>query len=147
MAGQYDLDVHFGSALHYSIEVIHLEPEQHTTPVGSVGAIADGAVMMFDVKAVQLQDEPAILYQLLILPAAVSPAAVQQALIPPAAGFDIRDTDERLGAHGFNLTDLLLWRPDITKLQKQQGKVPLVSGALRHPRICPAELPRVRSRT
>jgi hypothetical protein len=134
MAGQYDLDVHFGSALHYSIEVIHLEPEQHTTPVGSVGAIADGAVMMFDVKAVQLQDEPAILYQLLILPAAVSPAAVQQALIPAAAGFD-------------NLTELLLWRPDITKLQKQQGKVPLVSGALRHPRICPAELPRVRSRT
>jgi hypothetical protein len=54
---------------------------------------------MFDLKAVQLQDEPAILYQLLIVPAAVSPAAVQQTLIPPATRFDIRDTDERLGAH------------------------------------------------
>jgi hypothetical protein len=55
---------------------------------------------MFDCKTVQLEDELAILHQLLILPAAVSPAAAQQALIPPAAGFDIRDTDERLGAHG-----------------------------------------------
>jgi hypothetical protein len=49
---------------------------------------------------VQLKNEPAILHQLLILAAAVSPAAAQQALIPPAAGFDIRDTNERLGAHG-----------------------------------------------
>jgi hypothetical protein len=56
--------------------------------------------MMFDVKAVQLQDELAILHQLLIVAAAVRAAAVEQALIPPAAGCDIRDTDERLGAHG-----------------------------------------------
>ena len=89
MAGQHDLDAHFGGALHYRVEVLHLEPEQHTIAVGSVGAIADGAVMMFDFKAVQLQDERAILHQLLILLAAVSPAAAQQALIPPAAGFDI----------------------------------------------------------
>jgi hypothetical protein len=37
----------------------------------------------------------------------VSSAAAQQMLIPPAAGFDIRDTDERLGAHGFTLAELL----------------------------------------
>jgi hypothetical protein len=55
---------------------------------------------MFDVKAVQLQDELAILDQLLIVPAAVSPAAAQQALIPPAAGCNIRYTEERLGTHG-----------------------------------------------
>ena len=100
MAGQHNLDAHFGSALHYCVEVIHLEPEQHTITVGSAGAIADGAVMMFDFKAVQLQDQPAILHELLIVPAAVSPAAAQQALIPPAAGCNIRNTDERLGAHG-----------------------------------------------
>ena len=100
MTGQHDLCAHFGSALHCRVEVIHLEPEQHTISVGSVGAIAEGAVMMLDLKAVQLQDELAILHHLLILPAAVSSAAVQQALIPPAAGFNIRDADERLGAHG-----------------------------------------------
>jgi hypothetical protein len=86
MAGQHDLDAHFGSALHDRVEVVHLEPEQHTIAVGSVGAIADGAVMMFDVKAVQLQDEPAISHELFIVPAAVSSAAPQQALVPPAAG-------------------------------------------------------------
>ncbi|HXJ04658.1 MAG TPA: hypothetical protein VNH65_06150 [Candidatus Acidoferrum sp.] len=100
IAGQQDLDAHFGGPLHDRVEVIHLEPEQHTIPVGSAGAIADEAVMMFDVKAVQLQDEPAILHPLLIVPAAMSFAAAQQALVPPAAGFEIRYTDERLGAHG-----------------------------------------------
>lgn len=100
MAGKHDLDTHFGRALHYGVEVLHLEPEQHTIAIGFVGAIADGAVMVLDFKVVQLQDEAAILHQLLILPAAVSPAAAQQALIPLAAGFDVGDTDERLGAHG-----------------------------------------------
>ena len=74
MTGQDYFDVHSGNALHYRVEVIHLEPEQHTITVGSVGAIADGAVMMFDFKAVQLQNELAILHHLLILPAAVRAA-------------------------------------------------------------------------
>jgi hypothetical protein len=100
MAGQYELDAHFSGALHECVEVIHLEPEQDTVTVGFAGWIADGAVMMFDVKAVQLQDELAILHELLIVAAAVSSATVQQALIPLAAGCNIRDTDEWLGAHG-----------------------------------------------
>ncbi len=37
--------------------------------------------------------------------AAVSPAATKQALIPRAAGFDIRNADERLGTHGSTLTE------------------------------------------
>jgi hypothetical protein len=101
VAGQHDLDVHFGSALHYRVEVIHLKPEQDTIPVRFIGTIADGAVIMFNFKAVQLQDEPAIFCQLFILPAAMTTAAAEQALIPPAAGFDFRDADERLGAHRF----------------------------------------------
>ncbi len=102
MAGLHDLDLHFDSALHHRVEVIHFEPEQHTIAVGSVGTIANAAVVMFDFKAVQLQNERSILYQLLILPAPVGTSATQQALIPPAAGFDIRDTNERLRAHGFH---------------------------------------------
>jgi len=112
MAGQHHLNPHFDGALHYCIEVLHLEPEQHTIAVGSVGAIANGPVMVLDFKAVQLQDDLAILYQLLILPAAVRPAAAEQALIPPAAGFDIRDTNERLGVHGPSLTEPLLGRSE-----------------------------------
>ena len=52
MAGQHHLDAHVGRPLHDRVKVIHLEPEQHTIAVGSVGAIADRAVMMFDFKAV-----------------------------------------------------------------------------------------------
>ncbi len=99
MAGQYDLGAHFSSTFHYRVEVINLEPEQHTITVGSISAIADEAMIVLDFKTVQLQDERAILHQLLILPAAVSAAAAQQPLIPPATGFDIRDTDEGLRTH------------------------------------------------
>ena len=95
MAGQHDLHAHLGRPLHGGVEVIHLKPKQHAIAVGPVGAIADRAVMMLHVKAVQLQDERAILHQLLIVPAAVSPSAAKQALIPRATGFDVRDADKR----------------------------------------------------
>ena len=42
MAGQHDLDAHFGSALHDRVEVIHLEPEQHAIAVGFVGGLPMG---------------------------------------------------------------------------------------------------------
>jgi hypothetical protein len=100
MPRQHHRSTHLRGALHDSVEVFYFEPEQHTIPIRGISAIADRTVMMFDVKAVQLQDELAIPDQLLIVPAAVRPAAAQQALIPPAAGFNIRDTDERLGSHG-----------------------------------------------
>jgi hypothetical protein len=97
--GENNLDLHFGGALHHGVEIFHLKPEQHTISVGLVGAIGDGAMMMLDFKAVQLQDERAIFHELLILLAAMGAAATQQALVPAAAGFDIGDADERLGAH------------------------------------------------
>jgi len=113
MAGQHDLNAHFGGTLHHRVEVIHLEPEQHTIAIGSVGAISYGAVMVLDFKAVQLQDERTILHQLLILPAAVSSSAAEQALIPLAAAFNIGDTDERLRAHGPQLNRGSPWRGNI----------------------------------
>jgi hypothetical protein len=99
MARPHHLDAHFSGALHHRVEIIHLEPQQHTIAVRSIRAIADRAVMMFDFKTMQLQYEPAIFHQLLVLSAAVSPAATQQMLIPPAAGFHIRYTDKWLWAH------------------------------------------------
>ena len=62
MAGQYDLDAHLGGALHYGVEITDLEPKQHSIAVGPDGRIADGAVMVLDFEAVQLQDELAILH-------------------------------------------------------------------------------------
>lgn len=124
MARQYDLDTHFGSALHYRVEVFHLEPEEHTIAVGFIVAIADVAMMMLDFKAVQLQDELAILHQLLILRAAVNSAAAQQALIPLTAGFNIGGANERLGAHGPQLNRTLDFSEQILKeLQRHQTSV------------------------
>jgi hypothetical protein len=113
MAGQNNLDAHFGSPLHDRVEVFHLEPEQHTIAVGLVGGIADRTVMMLDFKAVQLQDERAILHQLLVLLATVGPAAAQQALIPAAAGFYIRNANKRLGVHGTKVYQKIRLWPSI----------------------------------
>jgi len=93
MPRKHDLDTHCGGPVHDGVEVLHLEPEQHSIPVRLVGAISDGPMVMLDFKAVQLQDEATIFHQLLILLAAMNPAATQQPLIPPAAGFNIRYTD------------------------------------------------------
>jgi hypothetical protein len=53
----------------------------------------------------------------------VSAAAAQQALIPPAAGFDVRDTDEWLGPHGFyvNRTRDGGWKANRGRLVLQQA--------------------------
>jgi hypothetical protein len=100
MARQHNLNYHLGGALHYRVKIFHLEPEQHPIAIRSVVAITDGPMMMLDLKTVQLQDELTVLHQLLVLPATVISTAAQQALIPLAAGFDICDANERLGAHG-----------------------------------------------
>jgi hypothetical protein len=99
VAGQHDLDAHFGRAPHYGIEVIDLEPEKHTIAVRFVSAIPDGTVMMFDFKTVQLQHDLTAVEELFVLRAAMAAGDAEQALIPAAAAFDIRHTDERLGSH------------------------------------------------
>src|SRR6185437_10760560 len=65
VAGHYDFDLHFLGALHHRVEVVDLEPEQHAIAVGPVTWIADAAVMVLHFEAVQLQNEGAILDQLL----------------------------------------------------------------------------------
>ena len=106
MTGPHDLHAQLGRTLQGGVEVIYLKPEEHTIAVGSVRAIADGTVIMLHIEAVQLQDELAILHQLLVVAAAVSAAAAEQLLIPPAAGFDVRDADKGLGTHGDTVTRL-----------------------------------------
>jgi hypothetical protein len=57
MPGQNDLHTHFSRALHDCIEVLYLEPQQHTVPVWLVIAIGDQAVMVFHLEAMQLKHE------------------------------------------------------------------------------------------
>jgi len=104
MARQNDLDAHFAGALHDRVEIFHLKPEQHAIAVRLVSTIADWAVIVFDFKTVQLQNELTVLHQLVVVASAVGAAAPEQALIPSAAGFDVGDADKRLRTHGNRLT-------------------------------------------
>jgi hypothetical protein len=61
--------------------------------------IADGAVMVFHVEVVELEDKPAVPDQLLILGAPMIAAAAQQALIPQATSFDVGYGDQGLRTH------------------------------------------------
>ncbi len=121
MVGENNLDLHFGGALHHGVKIFHFEPEQHTIAVGLVGAIGDGAVMVLDLKAVQLQDERAVFHELLVLPAAMGTSATQQALVPAAAGFDIADADERLGANVYRTIKCGCFGAEIAKLSRNKG--------------------------
>jgi hypothetical protein len=55
--------------------------------------------MVFDLKAVQLEDQRAIRDQSLVFRAAVRALTAEEALIPPAARFDVGHGDQGLGMH------------------------------------------------
>ena len=59
--------LHLRDALHGGIEIVGLEPDQHPIAIRLVRDIADGAVMVFYLEAVQLKDKLAVRDQPLIL--------------------------------------------------------------------------------
>lgn len=100
MARKNDLGAKFNRSLEGSVEVVQLEPEQHSVAVGFVVPIADGTVVVVDFEAVQLQDKlPMGGDQSFVFLAAMITATAQQTLVPAAAGFDIGHSDQRLGPH------------------------------------------------
>ncbi len=104
MTGQHNLDAHVSGALHDGIEILNLKPEQHAVAVRFVIAVADCAVMVLHLEAVQLKHKLAVQNQLFIGGAAMIAAQTEQALIPPAACFYVGNGDERLGTHSMNNT-------------------------------------------
>jgi hypothetical protein len=98
------LDIHFGGALHNRVKVGDLEPQQHSVSIWPVVTIADQSVMMFNVEAMQLKDEPPIRNQLFICGATMITLAAQQMLVPPAACFHIGHRDQGLGVHAISLS-------------------------------------------
>ena len=55
MPRQDNLDTHFDGALDDRFEIVDLKPKQHAVSVGPVVRIADPAVMMLHLEAVQLK--------------------------------------------------------------------------------------------
>jgi hypothetical protein len=103
VARQDDVDSHFVGTVCDGVEVVYLEPQQYTISVWLVFTIADGAVMVFDCEAVQLEDKLAVRDQALIFAASVITSAAEETLIPAAACFDVSYCDERLRIHRMGL--------------------------------------------
>lgn len=99
MLRQQNLHAHLPGAPHHFVEVLDFKPEENAVAVGPVSPVADRPMVMGHAEAVQLKDELPAVHQLLVRRSAVIAAASEQPLIPPAAGFDIGDCDERLGTH------------------------------------------------
>lgn len=99
MSGQHDLDAHGRGAFEDVVEVVDLKPEQQTVTIGPVVRIGDGAVMVFDGKAVQLKNNLTVMNQLFVDGAAVIAADTEKTLVPETAGFNVSDCDEGLGTH------------------------------------------------
>ena len=82
------------------VEVIHVEPQEHTVAPRPDVWIAQRAVMVLDLPAVQLEDEPSVAVdQPFIVGSAVVAARPEQPLEPCTGGFDIVDCEEWLWAH------------------------------------------------
>jgi hypothetical protein len=99
MLGHDDLYAHFGRALHDRIEVVDLKPQQDPVPIRLVIPIADRAVMVLYVEAMQLKHKLAIHDQLFISSAPMIAPAAEHTLIPAAACFDVGHSNEGLRTH------------------------------------------------
>src|SRR5271167_583987 len=77
MARQDDLDSHLLGACYRRINVVDLEPQQHAIAGRFVVWIADGAVIVLDLPAVQLQHQPARDNQALVIRTAMLALAME----------------------------------------------------------------------
>ena len=99
MPRQEDLRLKLIDASYCGVEVVDLEPQQHTISVRTIVGVADREVVMSHVEPVQLKNELPVHDQPLVLVAAVRALAVEKTPIPAPAGFDVSYCDERLRPH------------------------------------------------
>ncbi len=91
-----------GARLRYrSIERAHLKPEQNTKTVRCRVPVAK-VCMPVNVPGVKLENELAVLHNLLVFIAAMTALATQQLLVPAAAVFHIAHGDQGLSFHWIN---------------------------------------------
>lgn len=99
MARQDDLGFQFGGTGESCIEVVDFKPQEYAVSIGLVVRITDRPVVVFDLKAVQLEDQHAIGDEPLVFCPAVRALTTEEALVPPAARLDICHRDKGLGTH------------------------------------------------
>ncbi len=84
-----NLDTHFDGSLYDRFEIVDLKPKQHAVTVWPVVRIADPAVMMLHLEAVQLKHKLPVRDQLFIGGTSMIAPAAKQTLVPPAARFHV----------------------------------------------------------
>ncbi len=98
-----DVGLDFGIALAEpvddAVKVGCLEPENHAIADRQC-RVADGAMVMTDLNAVQLQDQLTVDDQLLVLSTAMATGGAQSLLIPHTRLLHVCYSDHRLGADG-----------------------------------------------
>jgi hypothetical protein len=81
----------------HGVEVGDLaQPDQHPVADGGLG-VADRAVVVLDVRLVQLQHQDAVGQQPLVVGPAVVADQAEQVLVPAAGGLDVADGEHGLG--------------------------------------------------
>ena len=79
-----------------ALEVVHLKPKEDAVSIGPVVVVANDAVRMVRLKAVQLSDDLTVPKQLFVDRRLLCPSAALYALSSAAARFHIGDGQERL---------------------------------------------------
>ena len=99
MAWQDDLSLQVLSACHGRVEVVDFKPEEHAISVRLDVWISNRAMMMLDLPSVQLQNQPAVRNEPLIVRPAMRTLTAQEPLVPAAARLNVTRANERLWTH------------------------------------------------
>ena len=78
------------------VKVVDFKPQEHAVSVWPDGGVPDAAVIVLHVPPVQLENQPAVGHEPVVLGATVAAAAAKETLIPAAARLDIGYADEGL---------------------------------------------------
>jgi hypothetical protein len=82
------------------VEVVDLEPEKDSVPIGLILGITDSSVVVCDLEVVELEDQGVVRDQSLVFRAAVVAPTAEETLVPAAACFDVGDGNQGLRTHG-----------------------------------------------
>ena len=82
MFRQQDLNAHSSGTSYDCVEIVDLEPQQHSVSVWPIVRITHRAVMMFRFEAVQLKNKSAIRNELFVLGTSMIATTAKETLIP-----------------------------------------------------------------
>src|SRR6476659_4548962 len=101
------------SASDGGVEIVDFKPQEHAV-AGNELWITDGAVMMRQIPPMQLQDQPVMRNQPLIVGSAMRALTTKELLIPTTGRLNIFRTNQWLWTHKANVTRSFLPAKEIT---------------------------------